>query len=862
MRNHTITGLILLPILISCSISTHAQNQQNVSELDWVSKENLTKEQSKNCHEACRGAYIAPIRTDDDATRKPNESPIRGEADSSEINIESAAARMEGDVVFTQGWRQLQSEVVEIDRTKGSLTLEGNVSIREPGILLVGESAYIDSSSDQVDIRQAEYLFHEQRIRGSASSISRSPTNGISIDDASYTACEPGDEAWVLYADNIKINEETGRASAKGVRIETSGVPIFYAPYFQFIVDDRRASGLLYPSIGYSDDEGIQYSQPIYVNVSPNQDLTLTPKITSKRSSGLEAEHRLLTKNSYTRSAGAFYPDDDINPEHSDERWTASITHKSKQSDVWGKLITQVDFSAISDDDFLEDWDTEVVEAGQRDVYLRQHAGVTVELDHWRLHASATDYQNLIDDNLDQYRELPRISVDGNYQLAGDQNSKLSVELLNEWTSFDLESKEVLVATGSLFTSSFLPSQITRDGTLATGDRLASNWSIGWNKQSTWGFFKPKIGINYLAYDLEKPLLGSNESDPDAFASEASIDAGLTFEREASWFGKSTYQTLQPRIYYLYRDSDSQTNLPVFDTTTATESLDQLFRDSNFVGGDRLEDASRLSLGLWSRFYSNDSDREVLSLGIGQSYYLKDRTTFLNLSDAFIGIPLLESVLVSPPNIPTSEFITFANSPLSSTAGALLADLQKRRNEQQRDRSDVISEAIWNVSKSLAVKGSVFWNDQSSEMTRSNVELSYRFAKTDDFLKLAYTQEDNHLSIRDSNQNSIIEANELIDEDVEQLSISGQLSVNERWKLLFLWREDLENNRNLDRVAGISYQSCCWNISLSWRDELRRLDNDGLITEAPRSDSSIVINFEFVGLGGLGTSARSLIEDR
>lgn len=867
----------LLPIILGYSLCSNVYSEsissKKLSELDWVRKEHLTEEQRENCPETCRGAYIAPERTDEDAKLPPGASPIRGEADSSEINTDAATAFMQGDVVFTQGWRKLQSERVEIDRTKGTLKLDGKVSIREPGILLIGNSAYIDSSTDQVDIKGAEYLFHEQRIRGSASNITRSPSTGIAIDNASYTACEPGDEAWVLYADRIRINETTGRASAKGVRIETAGVPVFYAPYFQFIVDDRRATGLLYPSIGYSDDEGFEYSQPVYIDIAPNQDLTLTPKISTNRGSGLEAEHRLLTENSFTRSAGAFYPSDDVNPEHSDERWAAAVTHRSNHDRGWGKWASQIDFADISDDDFLEDRDTNVVEANSRDLYLRQYAGISIELEHWNLQASATDYQNLINDDEDQYRELPRITFDGHYKLSDN----LHLALNNEWTSFDRDQSNNLLASTALLaniTNAPLFSQIANDGTWVTGDRSRANWSLSWNKKNTWGFFKPNIAVNYLSYNLDAPLLGSSDDSPSIFAPEASLDTGLTFERETSLFGTPALQTLEPRFYYLYRDSESQTDIPVFDTALATESLEQLFRDSSFVGGDRLEDTSQISLGLRSRFYSTESSREILSLGIGQTYYLRDKRTQLGnvLTTGFstnsinsFGTPTIFAPPVAFQPFTTNAFVAtpFANSSITSSAlAALLADARDRLNEQQRDRSDIVTEAIWNFSKSLTVKGSIFWNDQRSDLERSRLEFSYRPAETGHFLKLAYTQEDNNLTLRDNNRNGIFEASEIINEDVEQVSLSGQWSVSERWKILFLWREDLENSRNLDKVAGVSYESCCWNLSLSWRSELIRVDNGGFITESPRRDSGVFLHFEFSGLGGLGTSGRNLIEDR
>lgn len=836
------TGRALLFFLLIAAKPGWSQTDRSLSALDWVPKEQLSEEQAALCPENCAGAYIAPARNDADANTPPGEADIQGEADSSEINTDTQTAIMQGHVVFTQGWRQMESERVEIDRDNEILKLQGEVKIREPGLLFIGEKAEINSENETLSIEQAQYLFHEQRIRGSADKISRASTTGIVIDNASYTACEPGDNAWVLYADQIDINEETGRATAKGVKIETEGVPVFYAPYFQFIVDDRRATGILYPELGYSSDEGFQYRQPIYINLAENQDMTITPTYTARRGSGLEAEYRLLTPSSYTTTAGAYYPDDDINPVHRDDRWMGAITHRG----FFGDVRTRIDLQEVSDDDFMDDWGTNAFDVDNRDIFLRQHASIAANYGHWTFAAAATDYQNLIEDVFREYRELPRISADGSYQFANG----ISLELNNEWVSFDHSLDNVLVDLS-------LPgTQRSTDGTWVTGDRLRSNWAVSMNNQAAWGFIKPKIGASYLGYDLDSPVTGWNDDTPDAFAAEASLDAGLIFERQTS-FGM---QTLEPRFYYLYRDADDQWGMPVFDTTYATESLEQLFRNSEFVGGDRLEEANRATFGLWSRFY-NSSNREVMSLGIGQTYYLSDRETTLALLP-----PLTAPVEITLPaealeSLITSGSVFLISSGLSSPAG-FLQDIQEQANEFERNRSDIIGEAKWNISDDWALKSSLFWDDSSSDLERSRLELAYNPIDSASFLKLAYMQEDNYISLFDSNDNGFIEESEYINQDIEQLSLSGQIKLSDRWSVVFLWQEDMENDRNLDKVAGISYESCCWNLSLSWQDQLQRSTGDGFVVESPRRDKSIVLSFEFKGLGGIGTSARNLVIDR
>ncbi len=47
----------------------------------------------------------------------------------------------------------------------------------------------------------------------------------------------------------MEFHHGEGYATARNARLEFKGVPIFYAPWFTFPIDDRRKSGLLYPSV-------------------------------------------------------------------------------------------------------------------------------------------------------------------------------------------------------------------------------------------------------------------------------------------------------------------------------------------------------------------------------------------------------------------------------------------------------------------------------------------------------------------------------------------------------------------------------------------------------------------------------------
>ncbi len=77
--------------------------------------------------------------------------------------------------------------------------------------------------------------------------------------------------------------------------------------------------------------------------------------------------------------------------------------------------------------------------------------------------------------------------------------------------------------------------------------------------------------------------------------------------------------------------------------------------------------------------------------------------------------------------------------------------------------------------------------------------------------------------------------------------------VARQWQLLGRWRYDLDNAENLDLLAGVEYQSCCWSLRLIGRNH-RDTINDDL-------ERSIYLTFELKGLGGLGGRLEDALEE-
>ncbi|WP_415893427.1 LPS-assembly protein LptD [Neptuniibacter sp. PT8_73] len=568
-------------------VSEPLYNTENpYSHLDWAYYKDPQGQQ-------CAGRYLEPSYpiVGDEHLDNP---PLYLEADQSSTII-GGLSRLQGGVTMRQGGRRLSSSSAELDQVTNKARLEGNVKFRETGLLMLSDTAQIDTNSSEAIFNNAQYVFHEDGLRGSADRVIRLEDERLRIENGDYTYCPPFSDAWKLEADNIVLNKNEGIGEAEDTVIRVGGVPVFYAPYFTFPIDDRRKSGFLYPSIGYSTDSGLDLSVPYYFNIAPNMDDTLTARHMSDRGLLLENEFRYLNKWSSNVLNTAYLPDDKA---ANDDRWLLGIKHKGSPIENWR---TNVNYSAVSDEDYFEDLDTNL--EVRRQNHLNQRADLTYNQKNWNFRVRVHDYQTIDKNSKSPYKKLPQITLKGENEFGAAGEFKY----IAEYTQFD---RNLSGLTG-------------RDRII--GDRHFIMPTINYLWLSPWGYIKPELSLWNSSYSLDNQISGLGES-PNISVPIFSLDSTVIFERAVNNGGT---QTLEPRIYGLYVPEEDQDEIPDFDTSEPDFSYNSLFRYNRFSGKDRIGDAKQISLGLASRFYGQDGN-EKGSLSIGQAYYFADRKVQLN----------------------------------------------------------------------------------------------------------------------------------------------------------------------------------------------------------------------------------------
>jgi len=742
--------------------------------LDWTPLEAVPESLLDRECLNCGGRYIDPLAQESGGPA-PEKSDIRARADRS--RMQGNDVLLIGEANAVQGYRRMRSDQVMIDRETESATLKGNVTLREPGLLLQGDSARIYSRSGEAEIHDTRFTLHEEHMRGAADMLERDTDGLIHVHNGIITYCPPGEDDWAVLSDTMEIDLEEGLATAHHARVEVEGVPVFYSPWLRFPLDDRRRTGFLWPNFGNDSSGGLDISVPVYFNLAPNYDALYAPRYIEQR--GLDHELQLRYLNPLVGqwlAGGAFLKNDkkyrDQVPEgDSADRWLGVLRQDGLFQQRWR---SRIDYSKASDVDYMRDLETTNLDS-QRSTSLLQLASLDYLGDRWLMNLRAQQFQSLADDIEKDYEEMPQFTT----------------QYRSDGTPFELEP--IALAQYSNFGA---------QEDVVTGQRVYGEAGVSYPMLWRFGSLQPTLKYRQVNYELTDAQAFSDDT-PSAGAPLFNLDGGLVFERETSIADKNLYQTLEPRLYYLYSEEENQNDQPIFDSAELTFTYYQLFRETRFSGHDRLDDANQISAGLTTRYIDDATGRDLLSASIGQIYYFEDRNVRL-LQD---GMPIEET------------------------------------------SSEIAGELAFMPSRHLGLRASTVWDPHKSNLDAGFVQGSY---KTDEggIFNLGYSYR--------RYTNTII-----TQPQTEEASASGYLPLDNNWSIFAAMNYSIEDNLSVEDMVGVEYDTCCWTVRML---QLRYYNNvSGQIPDFsnPDLERETTVQFQFLlkGMGGFGNRITNIMQN-
>ena len=521
---------------------------------------------------------------------------------------------VEGDATFRKTGTTIRADRLEYDQPSDTAKADGNVRINRGGNVYAGPKLELKVDAFEGYFQSPSYEFQQNDAHGEADRVDFINERHAIIRNATYTTCrrQPGPDwlpAWILRAAKITLDNDEDVGVATGAVLSFQGVPILPVPAISFPLSEKRKSGLLPPTIGVDNVNGVEVTQPYYWNIAPNRDATITPTVMSLRGVDVGTEFRYL-EPAYSGVARVNYMPGDLL--RGADRWGVAYTHQGLVQTGFaplGAVALNVNLNRVSDDNYWRDFTRATSTLTQRllpnDVSAQWAQGplsANVRMLQWQT------LQDPTAPIIPPYDRVPQISA--RYEQSDPRGWDWSVD--GDFTQFRSVSALTLQPNAQ---RAYGLAQISRP----------------WLAPA--GFLTPKLQLHASTYQFDARL-ADGSSAADSVVPTFSLDSGLVFERNTRLLGRALVQTLEPRAFYVYTPYRDQSRLPNYDTGANDFNFASIYTENAFVGHDKIADNNLLTLGLTTRLLDADSGAQLARFGVAQRLRFEDQRVTLNPADA------------------------------------------------------------------------------------------------------------------------------------------------------------------------------------------------------------------------------------
>lgn len=194
-----------------------------------------------------------------------------------------------GNVVIKHGGETLFGEAASFDFNTSNVEVLGNVRYVGEDYTIFGSELKFNIANGKVEITSGRIRSFDFTVVGEKL-IKESDDLIVGV-DAEYTTCTDCPESWSVFGRRVRIY--LGQyIYVNHAFLKINGVTVLYLPYVVFPIKRGRETGLLFPNFTFSDRDGFTYQQPWFWAMSDQNDMTLSPFISSIRGYGGEFEFR------------------------------------------------------------------------------------------------------------------------------------------------------------------------------------------------------------------------------------------------------------------------------------------------------------------------------------------------------------------------------------------------------------------------------------------------------------------------------------------------------------------------------------------------------------------------------------------
>ena len=500
-----------------------------------------------------------------------------------------------GDVGAIYLNHNLNAQYLRYDKKLGYMVAKDNV-------------VYFDNESkfkllaDEIDSNEDYSIFNGRNIYAFLPGDSHLQAKELKRDNdilmirsGNYSACEICKDGkkkiptWQIYAKKITYNQKSENIYFKHAFFKIYNVPVFYLPVFWHASPKvKKRSGILAPRYTKDSLLGNMVSTPVFVNLSPNYDLTYTPSFYTKNNVLHEGEVRHMNKYGNLELAGGSVRENNALK----ERLSAEgIDVASEDSKKWfldmeylfnkGNYGLEADVFDVSDKAFLERYQDDYRQ------YYSSDSNVNYVSEDSQFVFNVANFYDV--ENNDKTYELPHMS----YQKLTKFKHKIFYKSDLDYVYLNADDD---VHRSRMFYN----------------DRLYKDFQ-------TKGGLLFDMGVRNMLRIYANDNDDQNLHDQPYTHYSALLDANIS--KPYVKYGKDRRYLITPKVAAIFApDTVNSNRISNIDSATVFLNSNNIMTAKKNSGVDLLEEGSRFSYGLTKAFYGKQA---VMENFIGQAFYAR-----------------------------------------------------------------------------------------------------------------------------------------------------------------------------------------------------------------------------------------------
>jgi LPS-assembly protein len=273
----------------------------------------------------------------------------------------------EGMVVISRADQILTADRVIYNKRSGVVRAEGNVRLSSASDILRCERGTFNLNEGTGYLSEGSLFLSVNHYYIRGREIWKTGPATYLVKGCRITSCDGEPPDWSITGSEVKVTIE-GYGTAKHAAFFVKRVPLLYFPYIIFPAKRQRQTGLLPPSIGYSERNGMDFELPFFWAISQQTDATLYERYLAERGFKHGLEFRYITG---IESKGAFLYDTitDIREKKdmfNEDDLAVSPYPRTNQKRYWFRsradqrlpfgIISRLDVDFVSDYDYLREF--------------------------------------------------------------------------------------------------------------------------------------------------------------------------------------------------------------------------------------------------------------------------------------------------------------------------------------------------------------------------------------------------------------------------------------------------------------------------------------------------------------------------